>query len=138
MVTAPQHQQLHAEQSLMVTAAAAAAQAAICSPITDGDSSCCYKLTRAMALHGEPLGGEGVIGVGLCRGVLHASISHALACEGISIHQVEGAAIEADVVPHGKVTGGEEAAVCLLDAMTPDQDSLPHMCQVGTIQELHV
>lgn len=100
--------------------------AATCSTITDGDSnssgssSNSYKFTRAVALHGEPLGGEGIIGVGLCRGVLHAGISHALPCEGISIHQVEGAAVEADILPHGEVTGGEEAAVCLVDAMTPD------------------
>lgn len=73
-----------------------------------------------MALHAEPLGGEGVIRVRLSRGVLHAGIGHGLTGEGIGIHQVECAAIEAHILPHSKVTWGEQAAVSLLDPVAPD------------------
>ena len=77
-----------------------------------------------MALHTEPLGGEGVIGVGLSRGILHAGVGHGLTGEGIGINQVERAAVEAHILPHCKVTWGEQAAVSLLNPVAPDQDSL--------------
>lgn len=85
-----------------------------------------------MALHAEPLGGEGVVGVGLCRGVLHPCRPHALPGEGVSIHQVEGPPVEADIVPHHEVTGGEQAAVSLLNAVAPDQDPLWESNAVST------
>lgn len=73
-----------------------------------------------MALHAEPLGGEGVIRVGLSRGVLHASIGNGLTGERIGIYQVECAAVEAHVLSHSKVTGCEQAAVSLLNPVAPD------------------
>ena len=77
-----------------------------------------------MALHAEPLGSEGVVRVYLGRTILQASICQGLTCEDISIHNVEGAPIEAHVVAHNKVPRSKEAAIRLFDAVTPDQDTL--------------
>lgn len=77
-----------------------------------------------MTLCAEPLGGERVIRVGLCWSILQASLCHGLASEDISIHDVEGAPVEADIVSHHKVTRSKEAPIRLLHAVPPDQDTL--------------
>lgn len=77
-----------------------------------------------MTLCTEALGGERVVRVGLCGPILQASLCHGLASEDISIHNVEGAPVEAHVVSHHKVARSKESAVRLLHAVPPNQDTL--------------
>ena len=64
-----------------------------------------------MTLSAELLGGERVTRVGLSWPILQAGICHGLASEDISIHNVEGAPIEADIVTNHEVARCKEAAV---------------------------
>ena len=68
-------------------------------------------LTKAMALSAELLGGERIARVWFSWPILKASICQGLASEDISIHKVEGAAVEADIVPNHEVPRCKKAAI---------------------------